>query len=88
MVALVKRARRLQILIGRLRERVCRQAQRFQKLLVENFTTRAHAISDSAGIARRLRKDRIISTVSFLFLFENFRHSVPASENIRQVRRL
>jgi hypothetical protein len=38
-----------------------------QKLLIENFTVRGQASSDSAVIARRLRKDRIISTVSFHF---------------------
>jgi hypothetical protein len=38
-----------------------------QKFVFENFTAYFHASSDSAGIARRLRKERIISTVKFLF---------------------
>jgi hypothetical protein len=36
-------------------------------------------------MARCLRKDRIISTVSFLFLF-NFRHAASPSENASEVR--
>jgi len=63
----------------RLRERVCRQAQRFQKLLVENFTRRNRSHSTRFHFANMVMI-RVVSLARFsLYLIHDKRHATQAA---------